>query len=149
MLVEAIERMFSRVTENALGCWIYPGQKSYIKMSINNHPHTMHRVSYEYFNGPIPDGLDVLHHCDIKACLNPDHLYVGTDQDNANDRVSRGRNREQRGEYNSSSKLTDDDVRWIRDLKGKATQAVIAELFNISRRSVGMIHSGKTWTHVD
>jgi len=58
-----------------------------------------HRVSFEEFNGPIPEGMAVLHKCDVHSCVNPNHLYIGTSQDNANDRVKRGKGRDPRVEF--------------------------------------------------
>ena len=85
-------RKFEPVTET--GCWIWTGAelKGYGRMVVNGKYLRAHRISWELYRGPIPDGLLVLHHCDVPACVNPDHLYLGSDLDNMRDRLRRGRN---------------------------------------------------------
>jgi hypothetical protein len=81
-----------RIDEN--GCWRWLGKimpKGY--GYIGSYQHRAHRVMYERLVGPIPKGLWVLHRCDVKDCVNPDHLYTGTRADNARDSVERGQSR--------------------------------------------------------
>jgi len=93
--------------------------------------------------GEIPDGLWVLHHCDNRACVRPDHLFLGTCQDNHDDCAAKGRNRV--GEKAGMSKLTIADVREIRKLEGLFTHKKIAANYGVSRSNIGQILSGKTW----
>lgn len=90
------ERMY--IPEPNSGCWLWTGggsrygvftMSSRAKRSARSVP--AHRLSHELFNGPIPRGLIVRHKCDTPFCVNPDHLEVGTQQDNMNDMVARGR----------------------------------------------------------
>lgn len=76
------------------GCWQFlgrPGSDGYGKLKIKGKTIRAHRAYYEHYVGTIPDGLWVLHHCDNPMCVNPEHLYVGTQADNERDKDARGR----------------------------------------------------------
>lgn len=81
-----IARFWSRV-EKTDGCWLWRGVPSqkYGSLGINGKNYHAHRVSYEIHHGPIPDGLFVCHRCDVGRCVNPEHLFLGTHQDNMTD----------------------------------------------------------------
>lgn len=75
------------------GCWLWLGSTDklgYGKVSVQGH-FLAHRLAYAETHGDIPEGLLVLHKCDVPSCVNPDHLYIGDDQDNMNDMAARGR----------------------------------------------------------
>ena len=95
------------------------------------------RASYEAHIGPIPDGLKVLHTCDRPICINPDHLYPGTDAENVFDKVIRGR---------AARILTAAAIPKIR--RDQRLQRVIAEEHGISQVMVSRIKLGKAWTHI-
>lgn len=89
-------------TPYSCGCWLWNdglNPSGYGVLGLKGRNQRAHRVSFEEFNGPIPEGMQVLHRCDIKSCVNPMHLYVGTVQDNANDRMKAGKGRAPRVEY--------------------------------------------------
>lgn len=80
--------------DQATGCWIWQRSKDkfrYGTLTFNGVALRVHRAAHALFNGPIPEGYFVCHHCDNTSCCNPDHLYAGTAQDNSNDMVNRGR----------------------------------------------------------
>ena len=112
-----------------------------------------HRVSWVLENGEIPHGKQVLHHCDVPSCVNPDHLYIGTNNDNVRDKVERGRSHfprpERRGEKHPLAKLSPEQVEEIRKLpfvhgSGKA----MAERFGVSRSLITHIRKGDVWKHM-
>src|SRR3990167_4818473 len=76
------------------GCWIWmrsAQKQGYGDFRMDGKHYLTHRASYELANGPIPHGLHVLHRCDVRSCCNPEHLFVGTNQDNIADSVAKGR----------------------------------------------------------
>lgn len=106
-----------------------------------------HRVAYEQINGPIRDGLCVLHRCDTPLCVNPDHLWLGTRTDNSNDKVAKGRI--PHGESHWNSKLNPDAVNEIRRLaRDGISSAQIAKGFNVNRRTISEVIAGTAWRRV-
>lgn len=102
-----------RVTES--GCWLYGGlvdQNGYGVVKAGGVPTRAHRYAYQLAKGSIPDGLHVCHTCDTPPCINPDHLYVGTNADNMRDRRERGRYAT--GDAHPYAKLTQAQVAEIR-----------------------------------
>jgi hypothetical protein len=99
-----------------------------------------HRVAYEFLRGPIPDGKIACHHCDNPSCCNPHHIFLGTHQDNADDCVIKGRSR--KGERHPMSKLTDDQVDYIRS--SPKTGASLALELGVSKSTISGI---RTYTH--
>ena len=131
------------------GCWIWQGTKSrkgygIIWDSERKHRKHAHRASYSLFNGTIPDGLCVLHKCDIPACVNPEHLFLGTNADNNEDCRKKGRNAF--GETNGSAKLTNEQVRKIRS--DTRTSRKIAKDYNVSNMTVSYIKRRIKWKHL-
>src|SRR5271154_2203949 len=107
----AIDRLMSYVSpEPNCGCWLFDGPRTGFGYGclcvVSNAPKKAHRLSYELFKGPIPDGLEIRHTCDVRCCVNPDHLLVGTRKDNMGDMDSRGRRWVAYGTRHGLSKLT-------------------------------------------
>lgn len=106
---------------------------------------TAHRAAYTAAYGPIPSGMHVLHRCDTKACIEPTHLFLGTNAENMADKVAKGR--QARGERVGSARLTADQVRAIRANTSMSRKA-LAALAGISENNVYAILSGRTWKHI-
>jgi hypothetical protein len=87
-----IESLMKRVAMQSNGCWEWTGRvnhKGYGKVSWQGKDKRVHRVMFEHFHGPVPDGLQVCHHCDNPPCCNPDHLFAGTAMDNEWDKIEK------------------------------------------------------------
>lgn len=156
----SIERKFcSRVFACPSGCWEWTGelQKSsgYGVLDTGNKRNgtrkvlRAHRISWNLYKGQIPEGLFVCHKCDNRKCVNPDHLFLGTNQDNVNDMISKGRNT--RGELVKGSVFKEQDVIKIREMYlSGLTQADIWRAFDkkVTRGTIAKIVRYERWKHV-
>ncbi len=140
-------------------CWLWTagqfGHSGYgsfsIKMDGRTHSVRTHRHSWEMANGPIPEGMHVLHRCDTPLCVRPDHLFLGSAMDNARDKVAKGRLRrgDAKGEANGHAKLTESDVRAIRArVAAGESQAAMAREFRVTAQSICDIVKLRRWRHV-
>ncbi len=106
-LKERFDRSYIPVPES--GCWLWTahvGKTGYGSICYKKKRTGSHRMSWMIHNGDIPEGLLVLHQCDTRSCVNPDHLFLGTYKDNAQDCIKKGRDNRLCGEDNHNSKLT-------------------------------------------
>lgn len=103
-----------------------------------------HRISWEMHHGPIPEGLQVCHKCDVRCCVNPDHLFLGTLADNMADRNAKGR--QAKGRAIIRAKLTDDQVRAIR--ADRRIYRLICAEHGVSHGTVSQIKNRNAWKHV-
>jgi hypothetical protein len=109
-----------------------------------------HVVSYALTNGPIPAGMVVCHRCDNPPCVRPDHLFLGTQADNARDMIAKGRDgRRLRGEEKPGAKLTEDAVRAIRaEPRCQGYIKRLAAKYGVSTRTIYTIRAGSKWRDV-
>lgn len=139
-----------RITET--GCWIWMGSTDgdgYGQINLGNGKlGRAARVSYALFKGTIPNGLHVLHSCDIRPCINPDHLHLGTHQENMAEMILRGRDRKAtpHGEKHGRSKLTECQVISIRADFRKYRE--IAADYGVAATQIYKIKNHITWRHV-
>lgn len=112
---------------------------------------TAHRIAWTLTNGPIPDGLYVLHQCDNRPCANPNHLFLGTNGDNQRDAAKKGKSRGKVmfGENNPAAKLSETDVREIRRLEALGVKRkTLAAKWSISYSQISSILTRQTWKHI-
>lgn len=132
-------------------CWLWIASTSYDYGHIwyKGRYEYAHRVSWEIHKGPIPKGLYVLHNCpnvDNKLCVNPDHLWLGTNSDNMKDMYKKGV-RSQRCGSNSNATLQIEYVEFLKEMyaSGHYTQQILSQAFGISQKQVSLIVRGKAW----
>jgi hypothetical protein len=136
-------------------CWLWVagtrGSTGYGSMKVDGKVVDAHRISYSLFVGEIPAGMLVCHTCDNKLCVNPEHLFLGTPQDNVLDAVTKGRAHLdsliiQRKEGHWSAKITQEIADTIRQLYADGTtQKELAIKYSLSDSSVGSIVRNETW----
>lgn len=109
-----------------------------------------HRFSFAFHVGPITKGLLVLHKCDNPSCVNPAHLYLGTSQDNSNDKMLRGRDNKEKGVDRWSAKLTENDVRAMRIdyVSHKFGCKQLGKKYGVHPSIAWKIVNNKSWTHL-
>ena len=117
-------------------------------MNYNQKTERAHRASYRMFVGEIPTGKVVMHTCDVRNCVNPKHLRIGTHADNMRDKKEKNRTYKAHGTENHFAKLTDSDVLKIRELSKTQTHQSIADQFNVSQPTVTDIVNRRTWKHL-
>lgn len=143
-------RFWQRVDTSG-DCWIWTGNhtsRGYGLLPIGRKVVRAHRVSWELHFGPIPKGLHVLHRCDVRACVNPAHLWLGTHMANMDDRNTK--HRQATGERHGFAKLTESSVRDMRaaHVAGGVTVAALARRFDVSYGTAHHVITGRTWRHV-
>lgn len=151
-----VER-FWKAVEKTETCWLWRGARKTFGYGVigsgGNDSTSLHahRVSWEIHHGQIPNGLQVLHRCDVPACVNPDHLFLGTQGDNMRDAVAKGRwvapRTAQSGEGHGSARLTAAQVADIREryAAGNVTQVALGLEFGIKQGHVSGIILRKAW----
>ena len=126
------------------GCWLwtsYRNEHGYGLLSFRGVKNRRaHRIAWELTNGAIPHGLQVLHRCDVRTCVRPDHLFLGTNADNLLDCAKKGRN--------VACVLTHDQVREVRKLLPSMKQRAIAARFGVKHGVISDIKLGLTYAHV-
>jgi hypothetical protein len=145
------ERFWSKVKKTR-SCWLWLGAKSpsgHGQISISGKMVGAHRFSYELHNGSIPKGIGyygtcVCHSCDNPQCVNPKHLWTGTQRENLDDMVNKGRIK---GERHPRAKLTQRQVDKIRKLysTGKYTQRKLGLMFGVNKTPIGYIINKINW----
>lgn len=131
-------------------CWEWLGtitRYGYGVLESSGHQLRAHRISWMLLYGTIPHELCVLHRCDNRSCVNPDHLFLGTKSDNTHDMIAKGRQAPpRRGERSNLSKLTREDVLEIRRLYPTASGKSLANRFGVRRSHIYDIVSRRKWT---
>jgi len=133
------------VTETGCRIWTgYTNADGYGRFWFHGKLCLVHRIVYTVFYGEVASSLHILHRCDVPACINELHLYIGTDLDNHNDSIKRGRSA--RGEKNGKVKLTELQVKEIKQkLKAGHHYKVLAEQYKVHFNTIQAIKHGRMW----
>jgi len=143
---------FMRSVSKTETCWLWQKAKDgggYGRVGYDGKNRKAHQVAWQINFGPIPKGLSVLHRCDVRHCVNPTHLFLGTQDDNMKDCARKGRivNRPAHGEANPMARLSRSQVEEIRGLYPRLSQNAIAKHYGVSQMTINRIVNGKTWRH--
>lgn len=150
----AIARFWSKPdkTSSTRGCWLFPSVhrvSGYGQFSPTPRQNVLaHRFAWEITHGPIPDGIDVLHECDVRNCVNPAHLWLGTNDENMADMVAKGR--AARGNKNPRAALDEAKVRAIRAARAAGvTAGELALLYGVHKNHIQRVVSARSWAHIE
>lgn len=160
---EREERFWAKVAKTD-ACWNWTGciTHGYGRFLWDGRPASSHRVAWALCVGPIPAGLHVLHRCDNRRCVRPDHLFLGTNADNVADMVAKGRTARgqehgthrrpesrPKGERNGNARLTAHAVREIRRRCALGeSQSSLAFAFGVSETTIHDVLARRRWAHV-
>ena len=149
MVGTIIERFEAKIRKRP-GCWEWQAFKlpsGYGMFGFAGRTQLAHRVAWMLYIGEIPDGLQVLHHCDNPSCVNPSHLFLGTNADNMQDKADKGRCPS--GEKHCMAKLTQPQVDEIRSrCAAGERQRVIAKEYGVDQSAISFIVRRVTWAHI-
>lgn len=138
----------SYIPEPNSGCWLWLGRpimpKGYGTITVDDRQLLAHRYSWVLHHGAIESGLFVMHRCDNPACVNPDHLRLGSHRDNTDDMLAKSR--QARGQQIKISKLTPEQVIEIR--RSPFGSWKLAKMYGVSRPSIRAVKRGETWKHI-
>jgi len=138
------KRFWAKVDKMGNGeCWEWTAQRDrygYGRFWIGSRRVQSPRFSWEIRNGAIPDGMFVCHSCDNRGCVNPDHLWIGTNQENMTDKMLKDRH--------GTAKLTNKEVLEIRDAYPGQTQKQLGEKYKVDHSIIGKIVRRQRWTHI-
>lgn len=146
---KALEVMWSKIDRDGPGgCWLWKGSTNnmgYATLWIEEKLVAIHRFMYQLAHGNIRKDQWCLHKCDVPACVNPSHIFLGTAKDNAQDMRSKGRSR-----YTGSHNLTPDEVREIRRMRDAGMDnAKIGERFGIDQMSISRIYNRRSYANIE
>lgn len=148
-----LEGLFWAKVRKTEGCWLWmasKNQKDYGRIGWHENKENRHmltnRFSWQLAHGPVPDGLCVLHRCDVPACVNPEHLFLGTKGDNNRDRAAKGRSRR---DVPRNAILTEAQVIQIRAWRQVGTTiGQLAKRYGVGKTCIRLVIHRVTWRHL-
>lgn len=143
------EKFMRHVLKDVSGCWLWTAhidEHGYGRYTLDGVFMGAHRAAYKIFVGEIPLGLLALHKCDNPQCCNPEHLFIGTQKDNMQDKIKKGRANWALGERCGSSKLNNEKVLKIKN--SIEHSSVLARVFGVDPRTIRDIKNNITWRHL-
>lgn len=156
---ECLEGLLKDTNRNERGCILIHtciNPKGYSQRRFGGE-HGAHRISWIFHGNSIPEGMNVCHKCDVPNCINPEHLFLGTQKDNLRDMISKNRGWQPHGESHPKAKLTEEQVRHIkkttsvRDSRGRIPRGMLvdlAELYGVRKENIGKIAHGTYWKKI-
>jgi hypothetical protein len=149
------ERFWSNVDKESDGkCWLWTGKTNdagYGIFTVGNRQSRAHRIAWQLHHArQVPEGMLIRHRCDVRACVNPEHLVAGSHSDNNADAVRRQRRSAVKGEASPNAKLTAEKVQWARQQweSGLATKAELARQLNVGPTTIHAALLRQSWAHV-
>lgn len=149
--LQQFENLFTKTDS----CWIWHGQRHQLGYGIVRHQsgrrEAAHRIAFRFYRGEIPRGLLVCHKCDTPSCVNPEHLFLGSQKDNLLDMIKKGRKKiwHPVGEKNPKSIFSEQQIRIMRSLYDSGQKvANIRRRFGGAYQSVWLAVKRKTWKHI-
>lgn len=131
------------------GCWIWGAGRAgcgYGQFQFKGRQIGAHRASWILYRGEIPAGAFVLHKCDVRCCVNPDHLFLGSNKDNVKDMISKGRQVVLRGEKHGCASISEKQAREI--LADTRRNYLLAAAFGLGTSQISKIKKGRQWKHL-
>lgn len=148
--LKEIEKYFISKIQKKRGCWLWLGyrnKRGYGVFNIKNKKYLAHRISFMFAYGSAA-GMCVLHKCDNPQCTNPKHLFLGTDQDNSDDKRAKGRQKHYKGVEHGMAKLSEQDVVQIRKRSAIETNKNLGNEYGVTANLISKIHTRQIWKHI-
>jgi hypothetical protein len=137
-LRERFEEYYKESSKDECWEWLSNLDKNgYGEIRVNNKTKKAHRISYELYKGEIPINMFICHKCDNPSCVNPNHLFLGTHQDNVNDKVNKKR---------QHSKLNENDIMSI--LNSNEKSIILSKIYDVSQKHINRIKRREQWKHI-
>jgi len=150
--MKSVEDRFWEKVDKSGSCWTWTAfrdKDGYGLFKVDGKNIGAHRFSYTIENGRIENGKLICHSCDNPSCVRPNHLWLGTHKDNAQDKVRKGRVQNQNGELNPNCMYTENNIRaMMKLLKSGMKQKDIGKLFGVRQQYISKVKNGQTWKHV-